>query len=337
MSNSFGEFSSSEPSGLRTVTVSIPAILAIFLFSFALSQPLAAKLTRRLAPERQAGAASALQANAAQGITGQIVDSATGAPISGGKVTVAIEQPDGTGTDVIFSQTTPDSSGHFSFNLLPIGSSFDVVAVATDGAGVAYDATVVLNVPAGASLGAIPLEHESGASTGPAKIEGFVTASSASGPSVIRAMVSAIQTIRLDAGLALPVDVPQTVTINTGNTRPITIPGEPGTSADIPVRSSAGCPASAAGTVNCGQYTVVVPGSNPSVALFASGKISYAPPAAGPVTYSVRANAFRPSASGSGVCIPSFQTANTDDAGNPLKVVPGGTVTARPIAFTSCW
>jgi hypothetical protein len=265
------------------------------------------------------------------------VDSATGAPISGGKAIVALEQPDGTGTDVVFTQTNPDASGRFSFSLLPAGSSFDVVAVATDGAGVAYDATVVLNVPVSAQLGAVPLVHESGSSTGPAKIEGFVTASSASGPSVIRATVSAIQTIRFDAGLALPINVPQTVTINTGNTRPITIPGEPGTSADIPVRSSAGCPASAAGTVNCGQYTVVVPGSNPSVALFASGKISYAPPAAGPVTYSVRANAFRPSPNGSGVCIPSFQTANTDDAGNPLKVVPGGTVTARPIAFTSCW
>jgi hypothetical protein len=316
MSNSFGESSSSEPSGLRSVTVSIRAILAIILFSFALSRPLAAKLTGRLASEGQAGAAAAVQTNAAQRIAGQIVDSATSAPVSGGKVIVALEQPDGTGTDVIFTQANPDASGRFAFSLLPIGSTFDVVAVATDGAGAAYDATVVLNVPVGANLGAIPLVRESGASTGPAKIEGFVTASSASGPSVIHATVSAIQT---------------------GSTRPITIPGGPGTSANIQVQSSAGCPAPASGQVNCGQYTLIVPGSNPSVAVFASGKIDYASPAAGPVLYSLRANAFRPSANGSGVCIPSFQNANSDDSGNPLKVFPGGTVTARPISFTSCW
>jgi hypothetical protein len=337
MSNSSGESSSSEPSGFRRVAVSIPAILTILLLGFAISRPLAAKLTRRFAPNRQAGAAAVPQTNAAQGITGQIVDSVTGAPISGGEVIVALEQPDGTGTDVIFTQVNADTSGGFSFKLLPLGSTFDAVAVATDGTGVAYGATVVLNVPVGASLGAIPLVHESGAATGPAKISGYVTASSGSGPSVIRATVSAIQTISIDSGLDLPVEVPQTVTISGGNTRPITIPGGPGTSADIAVRSNSGCPASASGNVNCGEYAMTVPGSNPSIAVFASGKISYAPPAAGPAFYSVRANAFRPSGNGSGVCIPSFQTANSDDAGNPLKLLPGGTATARPIAFTSCW
>ncbi len=336
MSNSFWDFSLSEPSDLSRLALSLTAIVMIFLLSSVVSRPLAARLTHRINPSRQAGAAAALPADTS-GITGQIVDSATGAPVSGGKVIVALEQPDGTGTDVVFTQTNPDASGHFSFSLLPLGSPFDVVAVAIDGSGVAYDATVVLNVPVGASLGAIPLVHENGASTGPAKIEGFVTASSGSSPSVIRATVSAIQTITLDAGIALPVSAPQTVTINSGNTRPITIPGEPGTSADIMVRSSADCPASLPRNVNCGRYTIVVPGSNPSVALFATGKISYTSPDAGPALYSVRANALMRSGMGSGVCIPSFRSVDGGEAGQALKVAPGGSVMAQPIAFTGCW
>ncbi|MGH9716046.1 MAG: hypothetical protein ACRD4R_04860 [Candidatus Acidiferrales bacterium] len=275
--------------------------------------------------------------DSAEGISGRIVDSATGAPISGGHVIVALEQQDGTGTDVVFTQADADATGHFSFRMLPTASPFDLVAVAIDGSGVAYNATVVLGVPTGSSLGAIPLVPETAGPTAPAKIGGFVTASSGSRPSFIRATVSAIQTVTLHDGISLQVDVPQTVTINGGDARPITIPSELGTSADILVRSASGCPASAGKDVNCAAYTMVVPGSNPSVALFATGKISYGSPAAGPALYSVRANSFMPSGIGASVCIPSFQSVIGDEAGNPLKVAPAATVRAQTIAFTGCW
>jgi len=304
----------------------------------AVARPLAAKLTHRwLVAARRAGQPAALQTDAAKGIAGQIVDSTTGAPIAGGQVTVALEQPDGTGTDVVFTQTTADASGHFSFSLLPQANQFDVVAVAMNGTGVAYDATVVVGVPAGVNLGDVPLIPETGAATGPAKIDGFVTAASSSGPSSIRVTVSAIQAVDLKDGIAVPVSVPQTVTLAGANTRPITIPGEPGTSADIVLGSSAGCPASISHGVNCGHYVIVVPGSNPSVALFTTGKISYDSPAAGPALYSVRANSYMPGEVGASVCIPSFQSVTGDEAGNPLKVSFGGMVTAQPVVFTGCW
>ncbi|MGH9740076.1 MAG: hypothetical protein ACRD4X_16060 [Candidatus Acidiferrales bacterium] len=252
-------------------------------------------------------------------------------------MTVALEQPDGTGTDVVFTQTKPDSSGHFSFNHMPLASTFDLVAVAINGSGVAYDATVILNISTGTNLGAIPLIAERAGSTAPATIEGIVTATSGSAPSSIRATISAIQTIELHGGFSFPEDVQQTVTLSGSDRRPVTIPGEPGTSADIFVRSSSECPASAPKNVNCGHYAIVVPGSNPSVGRFDRGKLSYSAPAPRPALYSVRANSYMPFGEGASVCIPSFQSANAAAGNQPLKVSPGGSVTAPQIAFTGCW
>ncbi|MGH9562798.1 MAG: hypothetical protein ACRD3S_15205, partial [Terracidiphilus sp.] len=229
----------------------------IILMVATVARPLAAKFIRRpLAAQQSRASAASSSATAHTGISGQIVDSVTGAAISGGEVIVALEQPDGTGTDVVFTQTTPDSTGHFSFNLLPMASPFELVAVAINGSGVAYGATVVVGVSAGTQLGAIPLVAETGDSTGPAKIDGIVTASSGSRPSSIRVTISAIQTIDLRGGLSIPVDVPLTVTISGANQRPLTIPGERGTSADVFVRSSSDCPATIA-NVNCGHYVMV--------------------------------------------------------------------------------
>jgi len=281
--------------------------------------------------------ATRIATSAHSGISGRIVDSATGAPISGGRLIVALEQPDGTGTDTVFTQESPDAAGRFSFSLLPVGTTFDLVAVAVNGSGVAYSATVVVGVPSsGVDLDAIPLVAETGSDTGPARIEGIVTASSGSGPSSIRATVSAIQTINLRDGLSVPVDVPQTVTLTGADYRPVTIPGERGTSADILLRSASGCPASMQ-NVNCGKYVIVAPGSNPSVGVFSAGKVSYQQPAAPPALYSVRADAFMPYGTAESVCLPSFQSAFADPKGQPVRVSSGGTAMAEPIAFTGCW
>lgn len=314
------------------------ATIAVFAFVFAFASfPLAAKTLLSPPAAIQSGGAVAPQSASSSGISGQIVDSATGGAISGGQVIVALEQPDGTGTDVVFTQTKPDISGRFSFNLLPLANTFDLVAVAIDGRGVAYDATVIANISTGARLGAIPLIAESGDTSGPAKIEGFVTATSGSAPSSIRATISAIQTIEMHDGISVPADMPETVTISGSDLRFVTIPGEPGTSADIFVRSASDCPTPALKNVNCGRYVIVVPGSNPSVGRFEGGKLSYASPAAGPALYSVRASAFMPFGEGAGVCIPSFQGANAAAGNQPLKVSPRGSVTAPQIAFTGCW
>jgi hypothetical protein len=335
MSNSSWESTRSQPSNFCRVALIATALFV--LIAPAVANPLYARLPRYRLPSAQSRGANAAADSVRSGIAGRIVDSTTGAPISGGQVIVALEQPDGTGTDTVFTQTSPDPSGRFSFSLLPLNTKFDVVAVAINGSGVAYDATIVVGVPSSDSdLGAIPLIAETGDETGPAKIEGIVTASAASGPSSIRVTVSAIQTIDLRDGLAIHVDVPQTVTLTGADYRPVTIPGEHGTSADILLRSASECPASMR-NVNCGRYVIVAPGSNPNVGVFSGGKVSYQHPARPPALYSVRANAFMPYGTGASVCLPSFQSTFADPQGQPLKLQPAGAATAQPIAFIGCW
>jgi hypothetical protein len=246
---------------------------------------------------------------------------------------VAVEQPDGTGTDVVFTQTSADSTGRFSFGSLPLASTFDVVAVAVANGGPAYNATVVVGVPVGTDLGDVPLIAENGGATGPATLQGYVTASA----SPIRASVSALQSITLAGGITVPVNVPQTVTINSSHTRLVTIPSESGSSANVTIRAGSSCPEAAPPNANCAQYTLVEPPSNPSVALFVPGKITYAQPDPGAALYSVRANAFALGGVGGSDCIPSFQTANTDASGQPLKAAPGARVASPQIDFTGCW
>lgn len=332
------EFSPNSPSRLQRVLVAALVRFVLAMTVLALPLPLAAGPANRPLPSARSGPVAGVAASITRsGISGQIVDSATGAPISGGEAIVALEQPDGTGTDVIFTQASPDDSGRFSFNPLPLASTFDVVAVAINGSGIAYNATVLIGVSAGTDLRAVPLTAESRSQDGPARIEGIVTASPGSGSATIRATVSAIQTIDLREGLSIPVDVPQTITISSADYRRVTIPGERGTSANLFVRSASACPSTMPPNVNCARYMIVVPAGKPSVGLFDAGKLSYAPPAAGPANYSVRANSFMPYGAGASVCFPSFLSVATDSDGRQLTTVPGGTSVAQPISFTGCW
>src|SRR6267142_6266742 len=128
------------------------------------------------------------------GIGGQVVDSLTKAPIAG-NVIVAIEQTDSTGVDRILMQTTADSQGNFRFCPLPTGT-FDVVVVALGTGNIPYNATAALNVPYGSNLGTIPLVAEVGA-TGPAVLQGFVTAQTATGGAIADVSLAALQSITL--------------------------------------------------------------------------------------------------------------------------------------------
>ncbi len=254
------------------------------------------------------------------GISGHVVDAATMQPISGGTVLVALEQLEGSQTDVIFMQTAADSGGNFNFCPLPTATTFDVVVVAIDGAGLAYNATVAVGVLGGTNLGAISLTPETGATSGPATLQGFVTATNASAAATIDASVSALQTVTLPGGASLAV----------------TIPAESNSVSNISVDSNADCPATAPANTNCAQYTLIEPASNPSVGVFASGKISYSAPASGDVLYSVGANAFVPLGGGTADCSPPSITTNLDANGNPLKVNPGVTVTPKELDFRNC-
>src|SRR4029077_1753996 len=124
----------------------------------------------RLKPALTAGVVS----TNTTGISGQVLDSVTLQPIAGAMV--ALENPDKSGTDRIFMQGLTDSSGHFSFCPLPMGAVLDLVVDAVSSSGVSYNASIVVNVPGGTNVGAVPLVAETGTPNGPATIQGIVTA-----------------------------------------------------------------------------------------------------------------------------------------------------------------
>src|SRR5262249_5186184 len=129
----------------------------------------------------------------------------------------------------------------------------------------------------------------------------------------------------------------QTVSLSGGGNRPVTIPLLPGSTSNVAVQSATPCPAmgSPKGAF-CAQYTLVVPASNPEVGTFSAGKITFTPPAAGDVHYTVEADATKPMSGGAAICSPSSLTTTLDTNGMPLKVTAGATTTAKEIDFSGC-
>jgi len=256
------------------------------------------------------------------GISGTIVDVGTSGPVAGGTVLVALEKKDATGADVIFMETTADAAGKFNFCPLPAGAPFDLVATAINGAGVAYNATVVLSVPGGTNVGNIPLQAETGATTVPATLKGNVTAVNGGSAGTIDAAVMA----------------EQGVTVTGGGTLMVAIPTLPGSTSNLSVNStSAGtCTSIAVVGANCAGYTLLVPASNPEVGAFSGGSVTFTPPAGGNVAYTVRADVFVPGGGGTASCSPSTQTTNLNATSAPLVVTGGATTQVQGLDFTGC-
>lgn len=258
------------------------------------------------------------------GISGRIVDAKTLAPISlgaSGAVLVTLEQPDSTGTDVILRETAADPSGNFNFCPLPSGPTYDVVAVAINGSGAAYNATIAVNVPNGTNLNTIPLSIETSSPNTPTTFQGLITATG--GSASIDASVAALQTLNLP---------------NIG-TRSFTIPAEAGNTSvsNVSVVSNTLCPSGTAANTNCASYTLVEPASNPRFGVFANGTVSsYSLPATGAVPYSIRADAVVPLSGGTSSCSPSSITVNTGATSNPLDAIGGSVVPVKTISFSGC-
>lgn len=233
---------------------------------------------------------------------------------------MALEQQDASGADIIFEQTAADSTGHFNFCPLPAAATFDVVAVAIDGAGNAYNATVAVGVPGGTNLGAINLVAETGTPAGPATFQGLLTATTGTAAASIDATVAALQPISLGGGLI----------------RSVVIPAEGASTAGVSLDSATGCPAGAPPHTNCASYTLIEPASNPSVGIFSAGKISFAAPAAGAVPYSIRANAFAPMMGSTTICTQPSMSVTLDSIGNPLQALPSSTTVPKEIDFAGC-
>ena len=261
------------------------------------------------------------------GIGGQILDSSTKAPIAG-SVLVAIEQPDKTGIDRIVMEAATDANGNFRFCPLPMGT-FDIVAVAIGPNNLPYNATAVLNVPNGTNLNTIPLIPETGA-TGPAALSGFVTASTASAGATVDVALAALQTVSSGTNATRQLTIPLQTIAATNTSAEIDSTGL------ISISSNTGCPAGSPANANCGTYTLVVPGSNPSVGIFSSSGFTYAPSASGDVLFTVDALAALPDSGGVADCMPSEITASSDANNQPLRVVAGSTTQVARIDFSGC-
>lgn len=261
------------------------------------------------------------------GISGQIVDSLTKAPISG-PVLVAIETTDNTGTDHILMEASADANGNFRFCPLPTGT-FDIVAVALGPNNLPYNATAVVGVPNGQSLGLIPLVAETGAS-GPAVLQGFVTATSGTAPAQIDAAMAALQTISVPGGTTRQLSIPLETAPATSTT-PLQASTNP-----LAVASNTACPAGSPANANCAQYTLVVPASNPSVGVFSSSGFTYSAPAAGDVLFGVDAISTRPGSGGAFICTPDEHMTSMDMNGQPLKVTPGTITNVAELDFSVC-
>lgn len=281
--------------------------------------------TFRLKPTLTAGQVGAN----ASGIGGQVADSQTKAPIAG-QVLVAIEQPDTTGTDQIVMQTAADSNGNFRFCPLPTGT-FDIVVVAVGPKNLPYNATAVVNVPNGSDLGTIPLVAETGASA-PAVLQGFVTATTGTAAATVDVSLAALQQVTFGTAMATTrqLNIPLEMIAATSTT-----PATDSTGL-ISVSSSTSCPMGSPTNANCAQYTLVVPGSNPSVGVFSSNGVSYAPPVAGNALYSVNASAAVPMSGGKADCAPSLFTTSSDSNNQPLQATAGMTTTVARLDFKGC-
>jgi hypothetical protein len=246
-------------------------------------------------------------------ISGKLVDSVTLLPPVGGTAMVALEQKDAGGVDRVVLQTRADANGNFVFCPVPIGT-YDVVAVAVNGAGVAYAATVTTGVAQGTAMGNIPLVAEVGLNTTQGSITGQVTSAGTSGGTVADITLSALQPITGGTLVTIPLVQQGSSTVNTS------------TAADV------SCPA---GT-DCVSYTLAVPAANPSVGAFSSGGTTYAQDIVNPVKYTVDALAFVPLSAATADCTPPELQVNTLSGGGDLVVTAGGTATATTLAFTGC-
>jgi uncharacterized protein DUF4382 len=262
----------------------------------------------RLKPVLHAGEVSTQTASTA--ISGTITDGSTQQPVIGGNTIVALEQKDSAGIDRVVMETVAASNGGFAFCPVPQGT-YDVVAIAINGSGNTYAATVITGVQPSNSLGTVPLTPAGM----PASIAGQITTSTGSAGIAADLVTSALQSLGNSVLATVPLAQQSAATATL-----TTVPG-------------AACPAN----TDCVGYTLGVPGANPSIGVFNSvGNQSPAAPASGSVNYTIDANAFAPGLAGQSDCSPSNLQASLTNTNATLSVTPGTAATAATLNFTGC-
>jgi Domain of unknown function (DUF4382) len=268
----------------------------------------------RLKPVTHAGEVGANTTS----ISGRLVDSLTGAVISGGKVIVALEAVDRNSVGRVVMEKVPDGAGKFVLCPVPAGN-FILVATAIDGNNVAYAPTVVVGVQAGADLGDMPLIAQLAPATASGTIQGQVTSTSAANAGVsVDVTLAALQSISVSGNAVTQF----------GGSVQVTIPQLGGQSANqsLATAQSPLCPTN----TQCVQYSVQLPATLPNIGTVSSTGISFAQ-ASGGATYTMDAQAFSPSSGNTATCSPSEQKTS-----NSLALPSGAVIMAPDLVFTGC-
>jgi hypothetical protein len=240
-------------------------------------------------------------------ISGKVVDSVTKAAISGGKVIVALEQPDLGGIDRVMMETVADGSGNFVFCPVPAGS-YDVVAIAIDGSNVQYAATITTGVQPGNNIAQLLLYAQQSPATASAKIDGQVTTQNASNAATSADIsLSALQTVG-----TIQVTIPQ--------------PAASASTLTLATAPDASCPTN----TQCASYELLLPAIAPYVGAFSATSQTWTQSSGSP-DFNLDALAFVPNSGNVADCTPSEQKTTT-----AIAVASGGTANAPALAFTGC-
>ena len=241
-------------------------------------------------------------------ISGTVVSSKTGQPLSGGNVVVALEQKDATtGIDRILMRTAAGSDGSFVLCPVPQGT-YDLVAVGVDGASVSYSAGVETGIQSGQLAGKIPLVPGSQQGT----LEGLIT-TQGTGP--------------LGVSLAVQADALQQIATN-GTT--ITVPLLPSQSPYNEAMLTTNGSSCAAGA-DCAPFAMQVPTSTPNVVACSEQTAQFKQQGT-TAAYTAESVAAIPGTGSAAACpAGSLRAAN-----GPVSVGSGETAMTSAMSFTQC-
>jgi hypothetical protein len=262
----------------------------------------------RLKPVLHAGEVSTTSTS----INGTILNAQTSKPIVGGTVVVAVEQTDSTGVDRVLMTTVADPvTGGFVFCPLMAGT-YDIVAVAVDGSGIAYSVGVETGLQPGNAAGNIPLVPAAGTQT---TINGMVTSLSAStGAISIDARVAPLQQATA-SGLMVTVPL---------------LPSQNATDGAYVTETGSSCPS---GT-DCVSYTLKVPAVWPNTGAYAATGAQFTQSTVVPVADTV--DVLSTNSAGTPACSTSeIKITNIIPTG-PIVLTTGGILTVATAAFTGC-
>lgn len=247
-------------------------------------------------------------------ISGTVVSSATGQPLQGGEVVVALEQKDGkTGVDRILMRTATSNNGTFTLCPVPQGT-YDLVAVGVDGANVAYSAGVEEGIQSGQLAGQIPLVP--GSSQG--ILQGMVTTQSSGQPPT-------------GVDVAVRADALQQVDANGVTITVPLLPSESPYNDAMLTATASNCPSGA----DCSNFAMQLPAIAPNVVTCSESTAPFHQQN-GPATYTAESIAEITGSGGIPNCAASDLSESVTAQGSALVLTSDRSTTARSMSYTRC-